>query len=233
MTDTIASVALMQGRLARAGYDPGPADGWFGARTLAAQCSAVIGVKGGITTELTAPMWREMQRHDIVKPLRIVNFVANCGAESRFELKAENLNYRPERLMEVWPRRFPTMDATQGFAHNPRQLANAVYGGRMGNVRPGDGFLFRGRAWPQLTGADAYKAVGDIVEEDFFGNPDLVLTLDGAAKAAAGFWTWKNLSPVADRNDTKAVRQIWNGGLNGWPDVAKAVGLLKSFWGIR
>lgn len=228
----IASTALLQNRLAAAGYDPGPADGWFGARTLAAECSAVIGVKGGITTDLTGPMWAQMQRFGIITPLRVVNFVANCGAESRFDLVAENLNYSPERLLEVWPRRFPNLGATQGFARNPRQLANAVYGGRMGNTQVGDGFLFRGRAWPQLTGREAYREVGDLVAMDFEANPDLVLTPEGAAAAAAGFWEWKGLSRLADANNTKGVRLAWNGGLNGWPDVAKAVGLLKSFWGM-
>src|SRR6185436_8429416 len=59
----------------------------------------------------------------------------------------ESLNYSAERLPKVWPSRFkPTgpLDPAD-FAHNQEKLGNEVYGGRMGNTGPNDGFTYRGR----------------------------------------------------------------------------------------
>ena len=73
---------------------------------------------------------------------------------------SENLNYSARRLTEVWPSRFPTIAAAAPFANNPQRLANKVYGGRLGNVDPGDGWLFRGRGLAQITGRENYARFG-------------------------------------------------------------------------
>ena len=44
------------------------------------------------------------------------------------------LNYTAERLVQVWPSRFPTAASAAPYAHNPKALADIVYGGRGGNV---------------------------------------------------------------------------------------------------
>jgi len=72
----------------------------------------------------------------------------------------ENLNYSAKRLTQVWPSRFPTLAAAVGFANNPRKLANKVYGGRLGNVAEGDGWLYRGRGLAQITGKTNYAKFG-------------------------------------------------------------------------
>ena len=58
----------------------------------------------------------------------------------------ENLNYSAERLCAVWPKRFPNPDRARPYARNPEGLANYVYGGRMGNIDPGDGWRYIGVA---------------------------------------------------------------------------------------
>lgn len=73
---------------------------------------------------------------------------------------SENLNYSANRLTEVWPSRFPTLAAAQPFANNPRRLANKVYGGRLGNTGPDDGWLYRGRGLAQVTGKTNYAKFG-------------------------------------------------------------------------
>ncbi|KSV79535.1 lytic enzyme [Sinorhizobium sp. GW3] len=73
---------------------------------------------------------------------------------------SENLNYSAKRLTEVWPSRFPTLAAAAPYANNPQRLANKVYGGRLGNVDPGDGWLFRGRGLAQITGRENYARFG-------------------------------------------------------------------------
>lgn len=73
---------------------------------------------------------------------------------------SENLNYSAQRLTQVWPKRFPTLSAAKPYANNPRRLANKVYGDRLGNVDPDDGWLYRGRGLAQITGRANYQKFG-------------------------------------------------------------------------
>ena len=84
-------------------------------------------------------------------------FIANVLEESwEFGKLEENLNYRAERLVQVWPGRFPGIKTAEPYAHNPKKLADKVYGNRMGNSHPGDGWLYRGSGCIQLTGRDNF-----------------------------------------------------------------------------
>src|SRR6266545_770391 len=74
------------------------------------------------------------------RPLRLAHFLAQvCHETGGLTILVENLNYRAERLVAVWPLRFPTVASAVPYSGNPPALANRVYGGRMGNVNPGDG----------------------------------------------------------------------------------------------
>lgn len=73
---------------------------------------------------------------------------------------AENLNYSAKRMTQVWPKRFPTIASAQPYAGNPQKLANKVYGGRLGNDGPNDGWLYRGRGLAQITGKTNYAKFG-------------------------------------------------------------------------
>lgn len=223
------NVAPLQANLASRGFYGGAVDGIFGPATLRACCDLIAG-RGRLDADAASAMWTAMQRQEITTPLRIINFLANCGAETKFALHEENLNYSAKRLTEVWPYRFPNLVAAAACAGRPMALAERVYGERMGNTQPGDGWRYRGRGWAQITGRDAYAAVGRLCGLDFVDDPDMVLTMAGSAAAAAGFWTWKDLSLPADLDDPVTVRQKWNGGLNGWPDVQAAITSLKGLW---
>ncbi len=49
--------------------------------------------------------------YDINTPQRIAAFIAQCAHESGgFKFLKENLNYRAESLMRVWPRYFPNIE---------------------------------------------------------------------------------------------------------------------------
>ena len=84
----------------------------------------------------------------------------------RMQPVIENLNYSAKRMTQVWPKRFPTVASAQPYAGNPRALANKVYGGRLGNTGPDDGWLYRGRGLAQITGRANYAKFG------LSGNPD-------------------------------------------------------------
>lgn len=83
----------------------------------------------------------------------LANVIHECQEFRKYE---ENLNYSAKRLLEVWPFRFPNLASAEQYANNPQKLANKVYGGRLGNVQPGDGWDFRGSGPIMITGRDNF-----------------------------------------------------------------------------
>src|SRR5260221_12203332 len=78
--------------------------------------------------------------------LRLAHFMAQILHESGgFTITTESLNYRRERLLDVWPTRGKTLGDAQPVAHNPEALADNVYGGGRGNGYPGDGWKYVAR----------------------------------------------------------------------------------------
>jgi putative chitinase len=145
-------------------------------------------------------------------------FFATLALESGgFRQREENLNYSAKRLCQVWPRRFPSIAAAQPYANNPRVLAEKVYGGRMGNRSPGDGYKYRGRGPGQITGHDGYAALGKVVDLPLTAQPELVSSDEHLLECAAAFWQMKGLHRAVVRGP-RAVRQAWNGGLTGYAD---------------
>lgn len=73
----------------------------------------------------------------------------------------ENLNYTSAaRIKQTWPTRFPTVQSAQPYVRQPQKLANKVYGGRLGNTGPNDGWTYRGDGLPQLTGKANFLKFG-------------------------------------------------------------------------
>jgi len=88
--------------------------------------------------------------------------------------------------------RFQTMsDAQAVVAQGPSAVGDVIYGGRMGNTEPGDGYKYRGRGYIQITGKDMYKAIGDKIGVDLVKNPDLANDPDIAAKIVPAFFQLK------------------------------------------
>jgi putative chitinase len=109
--------------------------------------------------------------------------------ESRYLTRTrEDLDYRAERLCEVWPHRFPTLASATPFAHNPTALAEKVYGGRMGNVHPGDGAKYPGRGLIMCTGAEAYRLVGEALGFDLLAHPEKLEEKACALAASVAWW---------------------------------------------
>ncbi len=159
---------------------------------------------------------------EIAKPaIRLHYFLAQIGHESAgLTMVEENLSYGAKRIAEVWPKRFPTSRDALRFAHEPEALANAVYANRLGNGPPesGDGWRFRGRGYIQLTGRDAYRAVGAIAEQDLEAHPELAAQPQHALHVACAFWQWKGINPFCDLGDFEKVTRLINGGTSGLAD---------------
>jgi putative chitinase len=141
-------------------------------------------------------------------------------------------------LPKVWPKRFqPTgpLDPA-AYAHDQQKLANEVYGGRMGNVAPDDGFRYRGRGLLQLTGKDSYAQATMILRKtfpdapDFTVEPDAVISSDWCLKVAAAEWFSKGCNELADNDSINAITRAINGGLIGLAERIEWAKRTKFIW---
>jgi putative chitinase len=154
--------------------------------------------------------------------LRMAAFLANVAHETGGgRVLVENLSYSADRIRAVWPSRFPDAASADPFARNPEGLANKVYGGRMGNSDPGDGWRFRGRGLIQVTGRTNYTMLAKHTGRSLYSLPEWLETKDGAAKGACLYWMQNGLNATADTGDIAAVRRRVNGGTVGLDDVAR------------
>ncbi len=127
---------------------------------------------------------------------------------------AENLNYsKPERIMAVWPKRFANVQSAEPYVNAPEDLANFVYGGRMGNVEEGAGWRYRGRGLLQVTGRDNYLALGPKIGIDLIANPDLLAKPEIALRASIAWW--EKAIPDSAMGDIKRITRAVNGGEAG------------------
>jgi putative chitinase len=117
----------------------------------------------------------------------------------------ENMNYSLGRIKEV----FPNLKNPEKYANNPLGLANAVYGGKLGNNKD-EGFKYRGRGHIQITGKENYKKVTKILndagyEVDLVKNPNWISqSPENAAIASVAFMKLKG-SPGDFKSALKAV----------------------------
>ncbi len=177
------------------------------------------------------PVWEAalnttFDRFDISTPFRQAAFIGQAAHESgNFKMLVENLNYRAETLMKVWPKRFPTLEFAKQYERDPKKIANSVYANRMGNrdEASGDGFRFRGRGLFQTTGHAGYYHAGQALGEDFVMQPDLVATPQYAALTAGFFWSTHKLNQYADSRDYKMMTKKINGAYIGLEDRMKHI----------
>jgi len=157
-------------------------------------------------------------KYGLITAQEVADFMAQCSEETGGGTAIEeNLNYSAARLCQVWPTRFSSLAAAAPFAHNPRMLADNVYGGRYGN-RPGtdDGWNFRGRGLIQITFRSWYEKIGVEVSLDLAGNPGLVNDPGNILAVAAAFWRLDGVNAFADKGDFRGETLRVNGGLTNY-----------------
>lgn len=143
------------------------------------------------------------------------NILANVEKESNFVPRSEDLaKWSPQTLFRLYgpPKstyldkngktqivpnhkntvRVKTIEDAQAIVSKGTvAVGDLIYGGRMGNDKPGDGFKYRGRGFIQLTGKDMYNRVGKLLNLDLVGNPDLANDPLIAAKIIPAFFKLK------------------------------------------
>lgn len=151
-----------------------------------------------------------------------VSHAAYCMATAYHEVGSslrpirENLTYTSAgRIREVWPSRFASDAAATPYVRRPQKLANLVYGGRLGNTGPNDGWTYRGGGLPQTTGKDNYAAIGKMIGVDLVAQPGQIVQPKVAVAAlvlgaSRGAYTGRKLSDFLP-GDYFGARAIING----------------------
>ena len=165
-----------------------------------------------------------LPEYEIDTPKRVAAFIAQCAHESGgFRALKENLNYKAESLVRVFPKYFKTLAEATKYAKQPEKIANKIYGGRMGNGNEasGDGFRYCGRGLIQLTGKENYTWFAESLEMDLEDVPEYLQTFEGAVQSACWFWETNNLNQWADKGDILTMTKRINGGTIGLEDRIK------------
>lgn len=181
-------------------------------------------VADGIFGKNTARKIAEVYK--IKNPAQFFGQVAHESGD--FKLSTENLNYSASRLLQVFPKYFNLTNVNR-YANKPQDIANRVYGGRMGNINANDGWYFRGRGAIQLTGRNNYKAFEKwlgLKNNEIMLNPDLVAT-KYYIESAIFFFDVNNLWNISDV--TTLTKRV-NGGTNGLSDRIARTNKYKSWF---
>ena len=165
-----------------------------------------------------------LPEYGINTPQRVAAFLAQCAHESgNFKFLKENLNYKAESLLKVFPKYFRTIDEARAYEKKPEKIANRIYGNRMGNgdESSGDGFRYCGRGLIQLTGKENYSWFAASLEIPVEEASEYLETFEGAVQSACWFWETNNLNVQADAGDIKLMTRKINGGYIGLEDRIK------------
>ena len=166
---------------------------------------AVPEVYGKRIDEFVASLNMYAVHFGINTPLRMAHYLAQVFHESG------NLRYVEE--------------LASGEAYDTGAKAKAL-----GNTpeKDGDGQLYKGRGFIQLTGKANYTAFGksEWCTVDVVKNPKKVAEYPLNQLASMWFWDSRNLNALADRDDVLGITKRVNGGTNG---LANRQYLLRKF----
>lgn len=188
-----------------------------------AQFQKAAGLSAGLAARWYPHIDAAMKEFGITAVNDQAMFIAQLGHESAgFTSLVENFNYSVDGLKKTFGKRLTPyqcemlgrVDGKQ-TAHQP-QIANLVYGGRMGNIFEGDGWKYRGRGLLQITGRENYTKCGVTLKLDLVSTPELLVQERHAARSAAWFFALRGC--LLYSGDIVRVTQIINGGQNGLAD---------------
>ncbi|MBW8881355.1 MAG: hypothetical protein JF615_08030 [Asticcacaulis sp.] len=169
---------------------------------------------------------------EITTPLRIAHFMAQlCHESGGFRALVENLNYSAAGLLRTFPKRVTSQAQADALVAGGKEaIANAIYGGRMGNVNPGDGYRFIGRGFIMVTGRNNYTLYAKLLGQPLLDHPELLEQPIYAAQASAAYWKTNNINAAADRDDITTVTRLINGGAIGLSERTSLTAKAKTIW---
>ncbi|MFN4274545.1 MAG: trypsin-like peptidase domain-containing protein [Aliihoeflea sp.] len=175
-----------------------------------------------LAAELAAST-RAFEGHDIRTRLRMAHFLAQVMTETGgLKRLDENMNYSYKSLMRVFSRRTISDADARRLAGKPVEIANWVYGNRLGNRgrHTMDGWNYRGSGFIQLTGRDNFLRRSSQIGIDIASNPEVVRTPSVGLQAALAYWRSAGINAAADANDGLRVRVLVNGpAAHGYPQA--------------
>lgn len=179
-------------------------------------------ISAELASRWIGPLTAAMNEFNILKVQDQAMFIAQAGHESSGFVKlVESLNYSSEALMKTFKKYFSEKTAKE-YGRNEwhpadqRAIANIVYGHRMGNYKPDDGWTYRGRGLIGITGAENYQKCGDALGLDLLLIPQLLEHDRYAARSAA--WFFSSHGCLNHSSNVGKITNIINGGENGLKD---------------
>lgn len=146
--------------------------------------------------------------------LRMAHFLAQVMTETGgLKRLDENMNYSYPTLLRVFSRRTISEPKAREIARKPVEIANWVYGARLGNLgrTTMDGWNFRGSGFIQLTGRANFRDRGREVGLPLEDQPDMAREARAGLQAALAYWTARGINAAADDHDHLRVRVLVNG----------------------
>ena len=171
-----------------------------------------VAIALGATPEIAAALESAASLYGIKN---VPEFLGQMVVESKnFTAVAENMGYSAKRMAEVWPGRYatpataklpakdrlPNAKAVALAKAGPQAIANDVYGGRMGNTGPNDGWLFRGQGYKQLTGKDNVRrySLDTYGDDRVVRDPSMLQRLPDAVNSGAWYWKVNGIDRYGD-----------------------------------
>lgn len=176
-----------------------------------------------MATERELQLVRDAMKEGITEPRELANFMAQVTHESHGLTRLEE-GFRYTRgvgqipVESAWREGRDALERArqEALQGNPQKLAELMYGGRMGNDEPGDGYRYRGRGYIQLTGKDNYRQIGEKLGLDLVNHPELAADPDIAMRASIAYWKCHVRDDA--REDVVQAGKVINGGDNGMAD---------------
>ena len=160
--------------------------------------------------------------------MRLAQFLAQVREEvgPEFKVVRENLNYKEETVLKMWPNRV-SVDQAEKYARdedtpkaNQEAIANLAYANRLGNGAADsdndgdmdaddDGFKYRGAGCLQITGKSNFAEVQKRCVK-YAGKEMDPNTLEGFIVFGMSFWIWQDCYKAADTGDADKVTAIIN-----------------------
>lgn len=151
------------------------------------------------------PSWADSQINPMVAAIASAAHRLNQAAARQaapFILRAcrDHGVTRPEHVAYIFATSEHETNLGRTMTENiSERAANANYGNRYGNTRPGDGYRYRGRGYVQVTFKDNYRKMETATGLPLVANPDLATIPENAAQILVlgvqrGLFTGKRLA---------------------------------------